>query len=254
MTDSDQKEDSAGGERSAALLTTSQREFLRHGYESGNPSARAVRSRIRRRIQDSIMDMTLIAARLEDRDIELIFENLFSEDRTEFNDGIVHTLAFLYAGIGDSDLFGEYLSRGVDIGEKYLNDAPGLIVNVDFAVETESLRDRSMWDTAVRIARGDIHDLSEGEMRRFLQSMRMGQFAGPQNGEVSEEEQEIYDNFIDNIKETIRAASISDEEVFPVEHLKKMREEEDYPNSDGENEDAEDVSNSDKSDCGSDTK
>lgn len=107
-------------ERERGVLTAADRAYLRGDREYGSVQAeRNARARIRDRIYDALRDFELLLEGLDDRDLNLVFEKRVGEDDgTEAFDALVSTLAFLYRGVGRTDLdFETVLREGVNLAE-----------------------------------------------------------------------------------------------------------------------------------------
>jgi hypothetical protein len=81
-------------ERASALLTPSQREFLRGEKEEiGDRAKRANRSQIRQRIKHSLVDLHLLNEQLAERDLEQVSESF---EVVPLKAAISESVAFLY--------------------------------------------------------------------------------------------------------------------------------------------------------------
>jgi len=102
------------------MLSAADRAYLRGDAELGSTQAeRNARGRIRDRVEHALLDFEALLDGLSDRDRELVFEKRFGErDGVEAFDALVAAMAFLYAGVDETDLaFDTVLSEGVNLAE-----------------------------------------------------------------------------------------------------------------------------------------
>ena len=239
MVDSASDDETGDDSRSAALLTASQRQFLRgeHNYERGNPSVRAIRGGIRKRVRESLLDMRILAEYLEDRDVQQIFdfEGLPSEERQALNDGLECAIALFYGGTRNRvPGFEYYLEGGVTIGERWLAGTGRLVVDVEFDVQTQRLEDLSPEVAAAKIAQGDFDKLDEEEMRQFLELAAVGALPYPQGDDFTEQEMDGFDKFRDRLEDIFRLAT--EEGELPLETIERMKDESDQTSPETDNE------------------
>ncbi|GAA0647555.1 hypothetical protein [Salarchaeum japonicum] len=107
-------------ERPRGLLSAADRAYLRGDADLGSTQAeRNARARIRDRVEHALLDFEVLLDGLGARDRELVFEKRLGErDGTESFDALVSAMAFLYAGVQDTDLaFDTVLSEGVNLAE-----------------------------------------------------------------------------------------------------------------------------------------
>ena len=135
---------SGGDERGRGVLSTADREYLRGERELSSVQAeRNARARIRGRVYDALRDFEVLLEYLSERDLELVFEKRTAEaDGTEAFDALVSTMAFLYRGLGRTDLgFETVLREGVNLAEAA--DDRGATVSLDVtyhALDADHLR------------------------------------------------------------------------------------------------------------------
>lgn len=102
------------------MLSAADRAYLRGEKDLGSTQAeRNARARIRERVENTLLDFELLVERLSATDRELVFEKRLGElDGPVAFDGLVSALAFLYAGVGDTDLdFETLLSEAINLAE-----------------------------------------------------------------------------------------------------------------------------------------
>lgn len=107
------------GERERGILSPADRAYLRGEADlSSVQSERNARARIRDRVHAGLYDFELLVECLSDRDRELVFEGRLNREGTAAFDALVSALAFLYRGVGDTDLdFETVLAEGVNLAE-----------------------------------------------------------------------------------------------------------------------------------------
>ena len=123
-------------------LSKNDRRFLVTGEtRKGTPSdaVRAnTRTRIRKRIRETIIDFWLLNEYLDDYDRDLIFEGRDPMQDWELREGIKNTIQFFYLGLDDSDLmdFETALLSAVHDAERERADGP-VLVETEFDVEVD---------------------------------------------------------------------------------------------------------------------
>lgn len=179
-------------DRDTALLTKKQREYLR-GESDIEPSSsyeRAMRSRIRDRLYNSIWDLDIIWGSLEPRDIEHTF------DRGEVFNDAGSAFAVLFDGLSRASRYEEIhpgeessledFDDTIDMFSHYVEQAMEAVYvrrgfnvkNVDVDIDIEFGEDLS------KITDRDFDELSREELYDLVRA-----------GEISLEEfQDVYDN------------------------------------------------------------
>jgi len=164
-------------ERPRGILSAADRAYLRGDAElSSTQAERNARARIRDRVENAVLDFELLVEGLERRDRELVFEKRFGDrDGTEVFDGLVSTLAFLYAGIEDTDLdFDSVLTEGINLAEAENDRA----ASVDFertyhALDAETLLRELREGNALSLTEiAFLHandDVARDELTRYLE-------------------------------------------------------------------------------------
>lgn len=225
-------------DRSRGILSPTDRKFLAGKIEYAHQQSETDRRReIRHRIQDAILDFSLLAAHLEDKDFDRVFdvEESSSARRRSIGKGVTHALAFLYAGTRDSvPDFQRYLEDGVSIGEEYLTDTPRVVVDVDvdLNIDKQRLDDANVFATAEKLAHHNFDEISKGEMREMFELVATGMRPSPSEGEFSEEQIEDYEQLLDRLESVFRIGFPEGE--LPLEAAKQAKgesEDEDEHNS-----------------------
>lgn len=124
-----------GDDRGRGVLSGADRAYVRGEAElSSTQSERNARARIRDRIYDGILDYELLVEHLSERDRKLVFEKRFEEmDGTDAFDALVSAVAFLYQGIGDTDLsFEAVLAEAINVAEARAGRAAAVDLDVTF--------------------------------------------------------------------------------------------------------------------------
>jgi len=115
----------------ASILTPTQRAYLRGETDHSGGGERALRSRIRRRVQYGLDDFHLLTEFLGESDRDKIFTSLPDEwTSMRLDVGVRATIEFLYTGLGGGPTFRDQLKYGVQDGEVALG-------NIDDALEVE---------------------------------------------------------------------------------------------------------------------
>lgn len=130
------------GERDRGILSPADRAYLRGEADLASvQSERNARARIRDRVRDGLLDFELLVEHLSERDRGLVFEERLDAEGTAAFDALVSAVAFLYAGVGDTDLtFETVLSEGVNLAEAPNDRA----ATVDFEVTYRALSDEEV--------------------------------------------------------------------------------------------------------------
>ncbi|MFC4550798.1 MULTISPECIES: hypothetical protein [Halorussus] len=168
-------------ERDRGILSTKDRQFLldEAAIESKSSAERVARSRIRDRILNALLDFSIIADELEDRDKKRVFENLPRD--LDLRRSIVALLGFVYLGVKEcGEDFGDLLAKAVEEAEKTrasVDDRRAVEVDVTFDVETklvlESTADNLEKYSERELAELVVNDeLSGDELYQELQRRR----------------------------------------------------------------------------------
>lgn len=138
--------------RENALLTRSQREYLKGPPATNKNTDRKQRQRIRNRVRNGLKDFTLLAHGLEKRDRRQLFSkeqlkaiHAFKPDRVFRSDelaGLIHTFAFLYAILlelnGDPE---EYLEVAIGIANRDILDNAWGLEKIKVEIKDEPIVD-----------------------------------------------------------------------------------------------------------------
>jgi len=221
--------------RKASLLSNHHRELLRGEKDIQRPSdERSMRSTMRQRIRSGMADFTLLFELLPPEDREKTFrgerapskgeesgdqftvdrdlgegsvdpalpnrffsaeEDVFIRTKSELEQGMVDTVAFLYIAARDAGIEPKHLIElGVTRAEEKLNDGSWLINSVDLEVDK---------DVQHTLAKRGLRNISEGEeltnaqVRALLESGRGNitpeQIQGYVRGEWEPDESEFID-------------------------------------------------------------
>lgn len=125
----------------------SDREFLKTKDSVAHDHPRTKRSRIRTRVREGLRDFRLLAEHLDEDDRKSIFDaEPHTPEYHELEDDVMHTLRFLYVGMGGEHAFRGPLKRAVTQAEVDLN-------NVEY---THELEPRFTVDKRVRVDMRDV--------------------------------------------------------------------------------------------------
>lgn len=175
-------------ERSASILTDSQRAFLlkdrqeeNDGDSYYNRSSRTMRTRIRERVRNAFADFWILYNELPEEDREMIFDfpprdgaDAGMSERDAYKEALAAMIAFVYRETKhreDAFKFDRLLEDGVRLAE----DEPLLRftfeIDVDDPWEFDELADK--------VAENGINSLNNSEMRAFI-------LAGIQEGVIDD--------------------------------------------------------------------
>jgi hypothetical protein len=129
--------------RDRGILTAADRAYLRGETDLGSvQSERNTRARIRGRVSEALLDCELLAERLDDRDRDLVFGKTIDEAGAEGFDALVGAVAFLYDGVGRTDLdFETVLREGINRAEAADDRAASVDLSVTHhAMDADQLR------------------------------------------------------------------------------------------------------------------
>jgi len=180
------------GKRDRGVLSPADREFLRGDRELSSVQAeRNARARIRERVYDALLDFEVLVEHLDDRDGELVFEKRANDaDGTEAFDAFVSTLAFLYRGLGETDLdFETVLREGVNLAEAGNDRAATVDYDVTFhALDADHLREKVAADESLSLPEiaylYESDDVTRDELAALLGESRAD---GVEDGRVQAE-------------------------------------------------------------------
>lgn len=155
----------------AALLTPTNREYLRGEKELDGAAERALRSRIRKRIQAGLRDFSIILDRLADDDLDKVFSESVETrggSQMPISDTISRVIAVLYLGLPrgdddprkpDDDPVATVIATGI---ERALTRRGGAVASVSVEVDVELRDDLS------EIAEKDLTELSTDVLEQLL--------------------------------------------------------------------------------------
>lgn len=143
-------------DRDRGALSPADRAYLRGETELGSvQSERNTRARIRQRVADALLDFEVLVEGLAERDRALLFEKHVDQAGTRGFDALVSAVAFLYEGVGRTDLdFETVLREGINLTEARADRAATVDLDVTFhALDADRLRGK--------LADGDSLSLTE---------------------------------------------------------------------------------------------
>ena len=156
-------------ERPRGILSSADRAFLLGTADlEGKQSEYDTRYRIRRRIRNAILDFTILFEHLSERDRTQVFDSP-DDEREDFSNAIVDSLAFFYLGTEGYDPPREtLLAESVRRAERRRQDRdPSGIVLASVNVEHA---DREHLAAVLdRIESGAFHELTDKDLRAFAQ-------------------------------------------------------------------------------------
>lgn len=130
------------------------------------------REQIRGRIENALLDFSIIADEMDASEREKIFRagDRPREERRELERGMAGLIRFLYLGLGRSR-FEQVLREGVQEAEYDLGTTEQPL-STDVRLEVEPQRDYNLEETAKQIQRGDWYGLEPGGAIGFLKFAR----------------------------------------------------------------------------------
>ena len=167
-------------DRDRGILSPADRAYLRGETELASvQSERNARARIRDRVHEALYDFEVLVEHLSERDRRLVFEDRLDAEGVAAFDALLSAVAFLYAGVGDTDLaFGTVLAEGVNLAEA-TNDRAA---TVDFDVTYRAL---SVEAVRRKIRAGEPLSLTEIAYADARPELGDAEFARAVEGEAS---------------------------------------------------------------------
>lgn len=161
------EEPAYSADRGRGILTPSDREFLLgRKTDYTDHSEKQKRNRIRRRLQNAILDFTILFEHLEGRDRRTVFDPE-SDARDAYTEGITDLLGFLHLGtMGYHVPFKDMLSQGVNRAEQELSGSDYRMVNVEFNVDPVGQIDVD--EVIDKLDSGEFGEITDEELRVFM--------------------------------------------------------------------------------------
>jgi hypothetical protein len=170
------------------FLTERDRKFLLGEKEYTGENAKQMRYQARRAIREraraALFDMQLLFDVLDEHELEKVFQLPQEPDdvdeRAEFKGALEDTLAYLYLGVGALQQqprgwasFRHYVEKGVLRAESKRSDDPhaGAEILVDVSIEHYHPSEADVNEALEKIAEGRERELTERELRAFLQQL-----------------------------------------------------------------------------------
>jgi hypothetical protein len=177
-------------ERDSAVLTKNQREYLlgETELETGSAGDRAMRSRIRRRTYNAILDFTLLIRHLPAPDREKIAVDFASEDWGDFYQGVIDMISFVYVLLDSESRFEKAIQRAVINGEVVrgvVEDALQIGVKVNIIHSAGA----DMADVAAQLADGNYHRVPPTAVVQFIRGLINLEMFNPEDFYEQYEEQ-----------------------------------------------------------------
>lgn len=166
-------------DRGRGVLSSADRAYLRGEAElSSVQSERNARARIRNRVYDGLVDFAVLVEHLPERDRELVFGKRVSEEGTEAFDALVSTMAFLYDGVGRTDLdFETVLREGINVAEADDDRAATIALDVTYhALDADQLRGKLERGESLSLTEiaylYEADDVSRDELAAYFEDSR----------------------------------------------------------------------------------
>jgi hypothetical protein len=173
-------------ERDRGVLSPADRAYLRGERTYGSVQAeRNTRARIRQRVYDSLLDFEVLIEHLAERDRDLVFGGDVAAAGTEGFDALVSAVAFLYGGVGRTDLdFETVLREGINLAEAREDRAATVQLDVTYhELDAEGLLAKLDGDESLSLT--EIAYLYEsGDVSREELAARFDHDDGPDDGRV----------------------------------------------------------------------
>lgn len=203
-------ERAADPDRPRGILTPSDREFLLgRKTDYTEHSKKQKRNRIRRRVQNAILDFSLLFECLEARDRNTVFDP-DDDEREALTEGITDMLAFLHLGtMGYYTPFKDMLSEGVGRAEQRLAGSSYRMVNVEFNVDPVGRIDTD--DVIEKIENEEFAQITDEELRAFVRLLSMADEFSP--AEAQEQIKDSVDEYAAAVDESAAAREEAVEEL-----------------------------------------
>ena len=214
----------------SALVTTTHRDWLRGviDVEPQSGRERSLRSRLRSRLCQAILDFQYVFEGIREEDLEMVFERLSEDPRAQ--NALSGLIGFVFLGTTEShdDLskhgfdFREILSDGITRAEmdRMSGGTPLLqTISVDFDVEKREAHNLDFERIFQKIQADDMGDLTSEEVYGFLQLYRLADDPTPEGmhrklDELRESEELLYDDeFWERDRETVAPAEDEEDET-----------------------------------------
>jgi len=192
------------------MLTPTDRDFLLgRKTDYTEHSKKQKRNRIRRRVQNAILDFSLLFGSLEDRDRNTVFDP-DDDEREAFTEGITDMLAFLHLGtMGYSTPFEDMLSEGVGRAEQHLAGSSYRMVDVEFNVDSVGCIDTG--EVIEKIENEEFAQITDEELRAFVRLLSMTDEFSP--AEAQERIEDSVDEYVIAVDESTAAREEAVEEL-----------------------------------------
>lgn len=203
-------ERAADPDRPRGILTPTDRDFLLgRKTDYTDHSKKQKRNRIRRRLQNAILDFSILFECLERRDRNIVFDP-DDDDREALTRGITDALAFFHLGtMGYYTPFKDMLSEGVGKAEQRLAGSSYRMVNVEFNVDPVGRIDT---DELIEKIENEAFDrITDEELRAFVRLLTMSDEFSP--AEARERIEDSVDEFAREVTESAEARDEALEEL-----------------------------------------
>ncbi|WP_135822338.1 hypothetical protein [Halostella litorea] len=206
----DQLRTAADSDRPRGILTPSDRDFLLgRKTDYTDHSKKQKRNRIRRRVQNAILDFSILFECLEERDRDTVFDPDDGE-REGLTQGVTDMLAFLHLGtMGYYTPFKDMLSEGVGKAEQKLAGSNYRMVNVEFNVDPVGQIDVD--EVVDKLENDEFAQITDEELRAFVRLLTMSDEFSPEA--TREEIKDSVDEFASRVSESERARERTVEEL-----------------------------------------
>lgn len=168
-------------DRDPGLLTTKQREYLlgQTDIESGTPGDRAIRSRIRRRVYQGLLDMSLVVDHLDSDDRDQIGIEYGDERWPVYERALTDTVELIYLLLDSESRFEDVVETAVMNAEARRGTVEhALQVAVTFEIIHASGVDFEL--VATRLADREFHRIAPYEVMQFVYVMMIAGALDPQ--------------------------------------------------------------------------
>lgn len=168
-------------DRGPGLLTTKQREYLlgQTEIESGTPGDRAIRSRIRHRVYQGLLDMSLVINYLDSDDRERVGVEYGDERWPVYERALTDTVELIYLLLDSESRFEEVIETAVMNAEAHRGAVEHAFqVAVTFEIIHASGVDFE--SVADRLADREFHRLAPYEVMQFVYVMMIAGVLDPQ--------------------------------------------------------------------------
>lgn len=160
-------------DRQRAILTKRERRYYlgEDVVEANSQAERSLRQNIRNRLTHALLDLSILAARMDRRDVDRVFRaevtiNEFSDESVPtgyLNDTITDTIALLFRHQGNPDMFAGTVADGLERAALIEGHDARAEVDIEFDLSEsiDDIRDRLDSEGPEAVSAGELRTLRE---------------------------------------------------------------------------------------------